>query len=280
MRTTFAIVLLVLVTGALLFIGYHISILPDPFCDDPAGEYFRSLAPEIGGSGLGAFIVGGVAGYVASLLSTEREFSAFKRGLKRLQALKRPLKLSQATERWQRNLPLQGFAFRDDCIADITLTDTTFQGVQGAVDMANIQFTACDLHRVRFGPGGRLSRVSFTTCRLVRADFSGVELRDSHQAFDASTLSRCRFDLASFQGVNLEGGRFTHCTFWGAHFKDSTLPEPLHRGMEKAGLLVIRGAKNFSVQSVSDAVTSLTPAKAAFMLSAVGLLPNWGSTKL
>lgn len=274
MRTAFALALLVSATGLLLLIGYGLSVIPD-FCWDPrTSEYLRALAPEVGGSGLGAFIVGGVAGYVASLLGAEREFSAFKRGLARQRELKRPLKLTEVTKRWQKNLPLQGFAFRNEGIADISLSDATFHGDQSAVDMVSITFTACDLHRVQFGPGGYLSQVSFVTCRLSRCCFVGVKLSGSHQAFEASTISKCRFDRAAFERVNLEGGVFTRCTFWGASFKDSALPAPLHGAMERAGLLVVRGAKEFQVQSMLEALTSLTPTKAVFLLSAVGLLPG------
>lgn len=273
MRAIIAISVGIFAIAGLFTSGQIISIAPEwlKFWIF-SNEYITSLGPEIGGSGLDAFLVGGVAGLVASQIGREREFSAFRRDLSRRKANRRPFKLEKTTERWSTDLDLSGIEFNQETIEDRIFANIYFSKQGASAKFTSMTLHGCDLSRIRFGnrhSRGTMKDTKFQDCTVRNSSFENLDFKNGGNAFLSSRIEACRFDGANLENVALDGAVFVDCTFWGTRFKDLKLPDETWNALTAAGLLVTDGPKQHTVQTLDEALRSLTPRKAAYVARAL-----------
>ncbi|WP_165828962.1 pentapeptide repeat-containing protein [Caulobacter radicis] len=109
----------------------------------------------------------------------------------------------------------------------------------------------------------------FQDCTVRNSSFENLDFKNGGNAFLSSRIEACRFDGANLENVALDGAVFVDCTFWGTRFKDLKLPDETWNALTAAGLLVTDGPKQHTVQTLDEALRSLTPRKAAYVARAL-----------
>jgi hypothetical protein len=231
-RATIVLAYLVLVT-CLLVAGQALTHVVPPkgwtFVDP---EYVRGLGTEIGGAGLEALIIGGVAAVAAAWLQRWRDHDEHLERIRRRRRLGREVRLSEEFSTPTRALPLWALHFKDDQIRDETIRKARFSrdGTDSS-SLSDLLFEGCALVGVDFR-GCDLTNVRFAYSELRRCDFRGAVFRTSlgQVPFHTSSLLRCRFDGAVLEGVGL-GGRHRGGSFWGMKVQSGRLPEEVFRSL-------------------------------------------------
>lgn len=198
-------------------------------------SYVNSLGPEIGGSGLDAVLIGGIAGLVTARLDRWREDARRRAGLERRRRRRAAPSLGEVMSHDTPRLPLWGFEVEDQHVEDL-------RSVRAALSRAGAEPTS--LRRVAFdgcelvgldARGCTLDHTSFSHSLLIRCDFSGAIVQSDRAdvAFPGATITGCRFDGATFDSVTFaEAAAVTECTFWNATFiHGAAPPEPLFDAM-------------------------------------------------
>lgn len=204
-------------------------------------KYITSLGPEIGGSGLDAFLVGTLAGYISSRFTNDHELNGFKRSLRRRRQANRPISLRAATERWSSGLDLSGFAFKREKLNDGFLQSVWFCRGGRFASFTEVQFENVMFTRVRFGAsnsGASLDACQFSECSLKYCDFRNVKIANSVYLFDGSRLDRCMFDGAHLQKSSLKEAALSGCSFWGATLEYCSIPQQLFAKLDNIGALI------------------------------------------
>jgi hypothetical protein len=210
-------------------------------------DFLNSLGPEVGGTGVDAFLVGGLATLIAGAFIRTQAQAEFKRSLDQLRAAGRTQSLFEVTRRWPRGLDLSGFDFTSEAVTDRELARLSFarplilNGAARLSTLSRLSFDNCVLEGIVFGGdagGSTLSGVVFKNCVLRGCNFTKVVATDCSKFFEGAKVRRCRFDGASFKDASLKDGDVKGSTFWGVTLVDSSLPQGVHDDLDALGAIV------------------------------------------
>lgn len=194
--------------------------------------YVRGLGTEVGGAGLDALLVGGVAGLISTWLHRWREVDAQHASIRHRRRRGRPVQLAEELAKSSGALQLWGGGHAGDRIEDKVLRRTRFSNRgRDAAHLRGVVFEACDLTKVSFR-NCVLTDVQFPGSELTACDFRGATFSTTTGAspFMGSKLTRCRFDGAVIDGVDL-GGDHGGSAFWRAEVRDGHLPRKVFAAM-------------------------------------------------
>lgn len=210
-------------------------------------EFLNSLGPEVGGTGVDAFLVGGLAALIAGTFLRTQAQAEFRRTLDQLRVAGRAQSLLEITRRWRRGLDLSGFDFTPEAVSDRDLARLSFarpailNGTPRLSTLSRLSFDNCALKEIVFGGdtgGSALSGVIFKNCVLRSCNFTKVVAAECPKFFEGAKVRRCRFDGASLTDVSLMDGDVKGSTFWGVTLVDSSLPRGVQTDLDTLGAIV------------------------------------------
>ncbi|MFC3308416.1 pentapeptide repeat-containing protein [Blastomonas aquatica] len=251
--------------------------------------YVQSLSSEIGGSGIDALLVGCIAGYVVAQLDRSRDAELQRQSLRRRLRLRGSVDLENELKTGVSRLPLAGFTFAEAMVRDCHLAltrfyehrrSTRFFGLFGVpreplrANLKEVRFLGCSIHRASFGGsagGTTLSECQFEHCEITWSDFRGANISGKFgvELFLNTSMTGCRFDDATFVGANLSFMSQRWCTFWGASFNDSRLPDGLFQALNDADCIAVDPKQQglYRVRRLREIITRPTLQRVRFLFS-------------
>lgn len=232
--------------------------------------YLKNLGPEIGGSGIDAVLIGGIAGFFANRLARWQEVERQRKSIIRRRRRGRMIDLVEELANYGGMLPLWGQTFTGLEIKDLDLSGTKFSNKgKSPSTLTNLTFKDCDLTSIDFR-SCVLMNVRFENCLLDRCDLRGatITVDDGKQSFATTHLVRCRFEEVMFTSVDLKDVDQRGCSFWGASFNGgSRMPTGVYRYIVPDDLRDSRaGSADMRLASKREFLTRPTIERVLFLI--------------
>ena len=261
LRLSLALFLIV----AFLAIGQVLSSVTCDILGFKAG-YIQSLGSEIGGSGVDAILVGGIAGLVVSEFSRGNAYRAHAAMIAGKRIRMRVLALNELTQEWSAGLDLHGFTYSAERLEDRTLRRCRFSRRRQlpAATLSKIVFDGCLLLSDRFGEGTanacNLRDVEFVDSILKRCSFRGCSISAETELtmFRNCEIKRTNFDHVLFKNINFNEAKVVGCTFWGASFENCHLPKDIFARFRYLEAIVDRQPGKFRVMTRKEFLASMS----------------------